>query len=319
MVVPRRMTAVLAAAALLGSASAASRAQSPLRAGAQNVHWIVGRDAFADLWFHCLAVIGSHGTGEYPFYDPKYALRVRGAKAHAGIATTLDVNASTFRRAFDRDSAFEVLHFVPLYFVGRAPDAVLDELTAGTSAAARAVRAALPGDAERATLQSFLDAARDEWRLYLRAHLGELTRYDAASLAMLGTAWRDTVLPAIAGRLPADERARGIVLIVPALGQEGRAVRDIGRGPIVAVGEQAALPDRWAPLFAAVRELAFALVPATEPADPTQRALAERARDAAATRTGADLLDRADPRLAARYRLVFPTADGMQVRSFNNK
>ncbi|HVX41762.1 MAG TPA: hypothetical protein VHB25_19535 [Gemmatimonadaceae bacterium] len=316
---PRRSAAAFAAAALLAAAPRTGRAQSPQRDAATNAGWIIGRDAFAELWFHCLAVVGYRGDGEYPFYDPRYAIRVRGAKAGAGIETPLELSAGTFRRAFERDSAFEVLHFVPLYFVGRAPEAAVAELASGSSAAARAVRAALPTDAERALFRRFLDAARDEWRLYLSAQLGELTDVSAASLAGLAAAWRDTILPAIAARLPAGERAHGIVLVVPALGREGRVVRDVAGGPIVAVGEYGLAADRSAPLFATVRELAFALVPPIEPADPTQRVAAERARDAAATRSGAALLEAVAPRLAARYRLVFPTTDGMQVRSFNNK
>lgn len=296
--------------------------------------WTIGDDAFADLWFHCLAVIGYRGGGALSLYDPRYAVRVRARKAAAGASTALDANASTLRAAFDADSAFELLHFVPLYFLGRDPALVLSELerafaeddaragrprVPAVSPAARAVAAALPSASERAALTAFLRAAGDEWRRFLGDRRGELARFDASSRAGLLESWRDTILPAIASGLPPADGAHGTLIIVPALGAEGRIVRGIGDGPIVAVGQGASGSDPAAPLFAAVRELSFALVPVAEPARARERLAAERVRDAAATAAGAALLGRRHPELAVRYRAAFPSKEDVPVRSLENK
>ena len=120
---------------------------APAPSGAQVAGgWSFQDDAFAELWFHGLAVIGLHGFGTLPLYDPTYALAVREERAGAGLAPTpLERQRATFLAAFQGDDAFEVVHFVPLYLAGADPEAALRAL--------RTVAALPPGtpDTEGAT------------------------------------------------------------------------------------------------------------------------------------------------------------------------
>src|SRR5512147_3215408 len=91
--------------------------------------WRVAHDPFVDLWFHSLAVVGFDGYGPLPMYDAQYAARVRAAKAGAHLTTALDRRAAKFHTAFVADSAFEALHFLPLYFAGTDPAVALPALS----------------------------------------------------------------------------------------------------------------------------------------------------------------------------------------------
>src|SRR6266511_1649718 len=91
-------------------------ALSARSASAQSLAWSVRSSPAADLWFHGLAIAGFTGFGDLPLYAPDYASRVARDRAAHGSTTSLVSRAEYFREAFTEDSAFEVLHFVPLYF-----------------------------------------------------------------------------------------------------------------------------------------------------------------------------------------------------------
>ena len=102
-------------------------AQSP-RPVPSTTTWVVARDPFVDLWYHCLAAVGYEGYGPLSLYDDRYSTLVRREKHRSAVATMLDEKAGAFRAAFADDSVFEVLHFVPLYFIGSDPRMALGEL-----------------------------------------------------------------------------------------------------------------------------------------------------------------------------------------------
>jgi hypothetical protein len=288
--------------------------------------WTVSRDPFADLWFHSLAVVGYDGHGPLTLYDPRYADRARGAKAKRHVTTVLDRRASELRRVLAADSAFEVLHFLPLYFVGQEPSLVLSALrtalrgpagvarSSSLTTAANVVAAALPTSRERDVFISLLDAVDDEWTTSFRAERSAQATEDRAIVRDLQSAWDDRFGARLAGYLASIGVTRGTILISPALGNDGRIVRGPGGAVIVAVSASrgTGIGGEDAALLRAVRELAFPLLdqlhtPLT--AFPT-RIAAEQARDAAAVRAGAMILDCIDATLAANYRRLFLDAIG---------
>ena len=70
----RRATLTLLAAAMV-ALPAGGRAQPA------DAQWTVRRDAFAELWYHGLALSGAPDYGPLPLYAPRYRRSVRAARA----------------------------------------------------------------------------------------------------------------------------------------------------------------------------------------------------------------------------------------------
>jgi hypothetical protein len=158
---PRLGSSVWVAALALHIAVPASVHGQGQSARLHGPQWIVASDATTDLWFHSLAVLGLNGPGTLPFYDTRYAQRVSDEKARRGIAPSrLDRDAARLRRAIMADSAFELLHFIPLYLDRMSPEDLprfLRHAAANPTALApeemvRLVRSSLPSSAQRAVL-----------------------------------------------------------------------------------------------------------------------------------------------------------------------
>ncbi|MGE5730983.1 MAG: hypothetical protein ACM37U_03520 [Gemmatimonas sp.] len=314
-----------AVAAILGIGLASGDSLPPNVLGAQQPPvapaastWTVARDPFVDLWFHSLAVVGYDGYGPLGLYDARYAARVREAKSRSHITTMLDRRGPELRRSLAADSAFEVLHFLPLYFVGQEPSLVLSALRAAVretpgdqrmsslTAAASVIAAALPTGHERDVFVGLLDAVDAEWTAFLRADRSSRATEDRRLVRDLQSAWDERFAHSLDRYLSTIGISRGTILISPAIGAEGRIVRDPSGGAIVAVS-----PDRGggsgenAALLRVVRELAFPLL------DQLRTPLANSTtRDAAAVRAGALILDCVDKSLAAQYRRLFLDAIG---------
>ena len=305
-------------ALLLGSTPSV-RAQPPAAAPASPV-WIVTDDAFADLWYHCLAAVGYDGFGPLPLYDPSYATR-----AATRLAPARARGAAHLRRLLAADSAFEALHFFPLHVLGQSPREVLeaiDEAAGGRPAsqqsraaiAARALVASLPTSGERATLRALASFASAEWSSFERERADDVIarrrRRDSEQRFA-----RDTVLSALSPYLEAFGVRGGTIVASAAIGAEGRFMLGPGGRAVVVVGASLS-DDPHGPVLAAVRELAFPIVHATLAGSPlsSDRVAAERDDDRAATRAGALLLETALPALAARYRTLY-VPDG-DARSF---
>jgi hypothetical protein len=310
-------------------ATAELGAQTPVRQST-NREWTVTRDPFADLWFHSLAVIGYDGYGPLSLYDARYASRVRDTKARAHVATTLDRRGSELRRSLAADSAFEVLHFLPLYFVGQEPSLVLSTLRAAArqtlrdpapgvlTSAASAVAASLPTRQERDVFVSLLDGVADEWTTFVRAERASHAVDDRCVTRDLQSAWDDRFAHVLDGYLAAMRISRGIILVSPAIGQEGRIIHVPSGAAIVVVSPERGVVGDNGPLLRSVRELAFPLLDQlrTPLTTSTSRIDAQQARDAAAVRAGSIILDAVDQSLAAEYRKVF--LDAVGGRGFEN-
>lgn len=304
----------LALVIAIGAAPAANAIQAQLPVPARTApSWRVARDPFVDLWYHCLALVGYEGYGPLSLYDRSDAAGARAAKRRAGLATTLDARGAELAAAFARDSAFEILHFVPVYFLGRDPRVALTELrqavespVASPNAPAGLIAAALATPRERAVLLSFIDAAEEEWASHYRDAWTDRSEADRRAVQELQATWADRFAQPLAGYLGATTLMHGVIIVSPAVGSDGRFVRDAAGMAIVVVSStRTDLTD--APLLAAVRELTYPLLDRlrTPLTAPTTRVAAARARDAAAVRAGALLLDATEQRLAAEYRHHF--------------
>jgi hypothetical protein len=306
-------------------------------AGAQEPSgWGFEDDDFADLWFHGLDVVGFHGFGPLPLYDPGYAHEARraGDSARPGDSRLLDSRAELIA-AFEADGAFEILHFVPLYFRGATRFAALDALLAvashptgmpkagaETRFGVSVVAAALPEAAQRRVLGAFVAALEGEWT---RVVAPRRTREAAARerlLRELDARWRETWVEPLSGFLARTGFTTGSVVVLPALGAEGRFLeRDPSGspGPLVALGSAVAAADPSPALGSLVRELCFPSVRRAFTAFEGRirdRVDASRASDLAATRCGELVLESRLPLQVAAYRARFGLPAGGMGRAF---
>jgi hypothetical protein len=302
---------------------------TPSRSGTPAGAWTVVADPAADLWFHGLAVLGVRGFSVFPLYSPEYARAVWRAKEAAGIyPTPLDARAARLRTAFGRDSTFEILHFVPLYFGRVPPEAMLNSLEAVAKGdrpagfGATVVGGVLQSRAQRRILADFVKVLREEWRLYLRAQWAAEEPERSRRVAELGQAWNE-LGPRLAPFLAARRLDGGVLLVSPALGPEGRVFRARAGVPdpnTIAVWLPPGPGGPRASLFGALREACFPLVRETVVRlglTHNDRILAERLSSRGAVRCGGMLLERHFPALVADYRLAFLTAMGAPERDFD--
>ncbi len=304
--------------------------------GAQSVAgpgWAFVDEPFADLWFHGLAVVGFHGFGPMPLYDPSYALAVERDREARGLGpTSLRRERARLLSAFQADEAFEILHFVPLYFEGASTTDALDALRAvadqpdgtptprglHTRFGASAVAAVLQGRAERRTLGDFVDLLREEWRAVVAPRRARTREARRALLERLSATWRRDYVPLLSDFLEREGLKSAAIMAVPALGAEGRFVpgnRATGQGNIAAVGLPRGEPDEVvsAALSSLVREICFTAVrEAFAPFEKRfrDRYQASRANDRAATRCGELLLESRAPERLAAYRARFGLPPG---------
>lgn len=288
--------------------------------------WAFQDDAFADLWFHGLAVVGFHGDGAAPLYDPGYADAVRRARA-GEAATLLEARRGALLDAFRSDPAFEVLHFVPLYLAGVGREGALRALRAvadaprgvpASEAAARlgvqVVAGLLPTPAQRRTLGIFLEALDGEWSRVVEPRRATGWPESAARLARLQAEWAGAWAAPLRPFLSAEGTLAGTVFLVPALGREGRFLErgPLDPRPLVVVGIDGD-GDPTAALSSLVRELCYPAVRrAFAPFEGRlrDRAGASRASDLTATRCGELLLERHAPARLVNYRARFGISTG---------
>ncbi|MEN8144700.1 MAG: hypothetical protein ABFS14_07070 [Gemmatimonadota bacterium] len=295
----------------------------------QSDNWRVIVLPQVDLWYHGLATAGLQGLGPYPLYEPGYAARLKVSKAEAQTApTALEDRVVGFGSSFATDPAFEVFHFVPLYFASSAVEPMLGALDVvggaeGAPAAvdvmarfgASAVAGAIPRTDQRATLADWTAALRAEWDGFFADYWRELAVRNASHLQSIQAEWNDQFAPRLAAYLTEYRLDGGVLVLSDPVGPEGRIFEgDPGNRSdnIVVVGFDEGAGPR-APLYAAVRELCFPLVReilAGQPAAANRASSASRS-STAAVRCGAFVLDRFAPDLAPGYRSSFtPGASG---------
>lgn len=310
---------------ILAFASARAAAQpSPSVAPA----WRVTTLEQVDLWYHGIALAGFGVAEPAALYDPRYAFDVRRTKQRMGLAATpLDRAARAIAVTFGSDPAFEIVHFLPLYFAAADRPTMLQALRtldsqngppgngrdAPTSRAVAALATVLPRPAQRTVLRQFAELLDDEWRLYLRDDERRASGVRAAQASAFEQRWNVEFAPALAGYLAQINRERGTIVLSRALGREGRTVERVSAlaaGAIVAIAapRSVAPEDMTAAAFDVVRELCFATVRAVghESGGRSVEPVAdEQASRAAAVRCGALVLQRYLPHHRAAYQARF--------------
>ncbi len=303
----------------------AAHAQEPSGDRGTDGRWVVASLPQVDLWYHGLAVVGFQGFGPLDYYDRGYAERVRAEKERQGVfPTALDGNASRFRAAFERDSTFEVLHFLPLYFASAGRAAMLEALRAVAGGAdpasatdptarfgASVAAMLLTRPAQRELLVEFVDALEEEWDSFYSEYWTGITAANMESFRRIQAEWDGRFAPALAAYQSNVNLQRGAIIVSAALGEDGRIFEGDENDPrdnLVAVRLRSDAPD--ASLYSAVREMCYPVVRralVASEVDRRDRVSAERESSRAAVRCGAMLLERVAPQLANGYMQSFPS------------
>jgi hypothetical protein len=297
--------------------------------------WSVRGSSSADLWYHAVALTGYDRLGAAPLYAPGYAASVRRSREQRGVGPTpIEREADGLREAFLADSAFEILHFVPLYF----PLADVDELLAAVAVVARqgmsaarglgpraqfgaaALAATLQAPAERAVLGRFAAAAREEWLQAYRDERGAEVPARSAAIAAAARTWDERVFPRVGQALRQRALAGGVVLVVPALGPDGRIFAGdpaSGGDNLVAVHLDLSPAAAGQPAWLALREMSYTIArerlgrAGQLPSDPPA---SEPLIGRAATRLGAQALA-GDPAAVSDYQRALLSAAGLPAPS----
>jgi len=294
---------------------------------ALNGGWVTLSEPRVDLWYHGLAVVGFGETDEPTMYDTAYLERVRAAKQELGIyPTPLDERAEKLRDEFEGDPAFELFHFVPLYFPEASRDRMLAALAAvadrrtrdstiagrDTRAGMRLLEARFREGGQRRWLREFVELLQSEWDLFYADFREETAAGDATYLTVMRRRWEADVAPAFADFRSEEQLDSGRIYIAPALGVEGRMFagssfqRTVHAIAVWAPGWN----DPRASIFSAVREMCYAV------AGDALRSAAGRGGPAsitnAAVRCGSRLLANSDPDLAEEFRSVYLRAAGIE-------
>lgn len=295
--------------------------------GALDGGWAVLSEPRVDLWYHGLAIVGFGETDPISMYDTEYLDRVRRVKQDLGVfPTPLDDRAARLRQEFEKDRAFELFHFVPLYFPQASRERMLEALMAvaerrtrdstiagsDTRAGMRLLESQFQDGGQRRWLREFVELLEQEWDLFYRDFRGQTTAGDADYLAAMRRRWGSEVAPAIAEFLTEEQLDSGRIYIAPALGLEGRMFagsafqRTVHALAVWAPGWN----DPRASLFSAVREMCYSAAGGalTSAGGLTSQEMLTRA----AVRCGSRLLEHGSPALAAEYRDVYLRAAGVE-------
>jgi len=293
--------------------------------------WVFTSLPQADLWFHGMALVDPIGPGPNPLYDPGYPNEIRRAKEGAGSpSTVLDTRLGYFRDAFQRDAAFEVLHFLPLYFprAGRAEffaalkvlvqaeEGIPRAPSAHTAFGLAAVSSVLTTRAQRSVLGEFVSALEAEWDSFF----GEFWRTGVPQrnqiLSSLQEVWGSVYSPALGPFLDGMELSGGAVALVPAIGVDGRI---FGGSPQVSTDNVLVVsaptgPERSSEaIYSMLRELSFPL--ARRVMDRGGRVVGNQGEEEslasrAAIRSGALILKRYRPGDVPDYQRFFLSQAG---------
>jgi len=303
---------------------------APVEAQESNGQWALGADAVVDLWFHGLAMSGVQTGAGLPLYDLRYRGRFVAARQAAGAeATPLEAAAAEVQGAMRSDPAFEVLHFVPLYFPGVGGDQLIAALRQVASSddplpsihdpmarfGATAVAGILHTPTQRRALGRYLDLLEAERASFYSQFAAELHRGFQAEAPQLQTRWNQEVASALWPYLIRYSLERGRLTVSPTLGLDGRILEGDRSNPwdnqLVVGWNPDHLSDPDGALFAdlvsrSARELCFPAVrramnsAGISPSDPAQGA---EISGRAATRCGDLLLNQYLPAYGPDYRM----------------
>jgi hypothetical protein len=271
------------------------------------------------------------GPGPLPLYDPGYPTEVRKAKGAAGVSSTnLSDRVGYFRSAFQQDGAFEVLHFLPLYFPQAGRTEVFSALTilAGTEEGIprapsprtafglAAVGSVLTTPGQRRVLGEFVQALEEEWTAFVGSWLGGEADARNLTLRSVQASWNQDFGPALKPFLQDMGMGGGLVAVSPAIGVEGRifAGSPENQGDNVLVISAPDGPEHGAEaIYSMLRELSFPI--ARRAMDRVGGATGVRSQDEgragrAAVRAGALVLEAYRPQALDGYQQFFLSQAG---------
>jgi len=296
-------------------------------AGGLNGGWVVLSEPRVDLWYHGLAVLGYGETEQPTMYDNVYLERVRAVKQEMGIyPMALDTRAEKLREEFEKDRAFELFHFVPLYFPQASRERMLQALTAvadrrtrdstiagrDTRAGMRLLEARLREGGQRRWLREFVELLQTEWEVFYAEYREQTAAGDATYLAVMRRRWEGELAPATADFRSEEQLDSGRVYLAPSLGSEGRMFA--GNAFQRTVNAIAVWAPPWndprASLFSAVREMCYSV--ATNALRSAGGGAGPGSVTNAAVRCGSRLLEHTAPELASEYRDVYLRAAGVE-------
>jgi hypothetical protein len=269
------MRLLILATGILAGVAGMSQADGGQLMAQEGARWTFFGSAGTELWFHGMALVDPQGPGASPLYDLNYPHRVREAKEAAGVGTTpLDGSVGRFREAFRRDPAFEVFHFLPLYFAGAGRVEMFGALkTLATrssgipqsSTPQAAVGLAVVGSVlqtpdQRALLGEFIAALEAEWTTYLSVDFRSRAPASEALGREVQKVWDERFGPALGPFLESVGLAGGSVILTPALGLEGRVYAGTPqswRDNVVSVQTPSDPQQIETSIYLLLRELAF--------------------------------------------------------------
>jgi hypothetical protein len=202
---------------------------------------------------------------------------IQKAKASSeSISTSLDDRLGYFRSAFRNDPAFEVLHFVPLYFPGAgrvevlsalkelagSPEGIPDAPTDRTSFGLAAVGSILSSPDQRRILGEFVQSLEQEWTEFYQAYQRSWGEDRDETVRLLQESWSEKYGLSLKPLLDAEGLAAGLVLLTPSLGMEGRVFTgsfQVSWDNVLAVAAPGLREDPSHALFAMIREISFPL------------------------------------------------------------
>lgn len=336
---PIRALAAAAAFALVACAPGSTVMDGP--GAAPPPGWRFETAEHIALWYHGLAVVGvehaEHGVGvdsddepestplPLPTYRSGYAESMAALRRDRGVEhTPLERRADEFRAVF-ADPAYRPIQFLPLYFEDR--EALFSGIRAWGQAGGNPRRAA---DAASARVFAFLSAAFPraeqrkvivDWASALEAeHDAFFEAYWAESRAGLesaaeavAAAW-DDVASELSGYLLQTGLRSADILLVPALGAEGRMVVRGTRVPRIVIAspsgtDTASALDPEQVIYALLREITYGLAGEAirEHVAPARiRLIGQSVLSArAATHAGLEIIARTAPERADGYRRFF--------------
>jgi hypothetical protein len=330
---PRAAVPALLLAAGCGPAEPAAAPAPP------QVGWQVTAAPHAALWYHGMAHLapaaGVPGAAAIaaevlPVFRPGYVEEITAEKRRLGIGPTpLETRGEEFDGAFAGE-AYATLAFLPLYFQDwdalRSGLRVWDQTggdprRAASPAAAQVIAflsRAFPQATQRRNVLAWFALLEHEAQLFYTAHWSRVEPELQARGAAVAREWEE-LRPGIAAYLEYARLRNGELLLVPALGPEGRAVTGSGGSPAgnriaVAVPPPA---EPAAAVYHLVHELLYPLAGTVVREQVAPARLRESGEAVfvarAAIRAGALLLDHADPARAAAYRRVYLAAAGHPV------
>lgn len=297
----------------------------------RSVGWRVGVAEHVSLWFHGLAYVRGRDAGErripVPRFAPGYVDEMNEVKRRRGVyPTPLDTAAARMAGALSGEE-FDGLEFLPLYFEDASAlfssfeawaEAGGDPRRAGSAQAARVVAflsSLFPRPQQRQAVLQFVRLLRQEQETFFASYWQEQLPALQARAADVQREW-DALAPSLAVYLDYAQLENGELLIVPALGAEGRLVRGGLPYPRAAVLAPPARRPRDA-VLAFVHETTYPIAgdAVRDYVAPAQiRELGEqRLISLAAVRAGAMILEETAPRLVPDYHRLYLEAIGRDV------